>query len=64
MHYETRVENKKLNFKFSTGWNTISYGFSMLGDFVEIIPNSNALDAAKQLIEHMETNGYFNDCYG
>jgi len=47
-----------------TGWNTISYGFSMLGDFVEIIPNSNALDAAKQLIEHMKTNGYFNDCYG
>ena len=49
---------------FSTGWNTISYGFSMMGSFEEELPNEKALDAAKQLIEYMHQTGLINQCYG
>jgi len=47
-----------------TGWNTISYGFSMMGSFEEELPNEKALDAAKQLIEYMHQTGLINQCYG
>merc|ERR1719394_90630 len=47
-----------------SNWNSITLGFSVMGDFSYKLPNKKALDAVDILLNHMEEKGYVNSrCY-
>ncbi|CBY14000.1 unnamed protein product [Oikopleura dioica] len=44
-----------------SGWNTQTLGFTIMGSFISDLPNSRALNAAKQLMREMEKRGFIDE---